>query len=80
MKTVVIWDTIEDAIRFFVLNGDFTRLDGVYINQCQDKELESELAAIVYDKDGNEKIKMLGHFPTNEIKKDTAVIACGFLP
>ena len=33
MKTVVIWDTVGmDSIKYFVLDGDFSHLNEVYIN------------------------------------------------
>lgn len=80
MNTIVIWDIIEDAIRFFNLEGDFTHLNGVYINSAQDQEKQDELNLIVYNEEGNHRVHMQQDFPYQCFEPGkTKVIVCGFI-
>lgn len=85
MKTIVIWDNIDAAIKYFVLDGDYRKLDKVYIGSADNEKLWTELSEIVYYEDGNEKIEMQDHFPITEIlfvedPSHICVISCGILP
>lgn len=86
MKTIVIWDQVgEDQIRFFVLEGDFSRLNRIYINTYfgRDKTSEEkaeELNEIVYDANGKCRVSLLDSFPVELVEKDTIVISAGFFP
>jgi len=83
MKTIVIWDQCgQEPIKFFILKGDKTHLDGIYINNAeQDPELQEELTDMVFDESGNTIMKMYKKFPMQTVRRpDTKVITCGFLP
>lgn len=81
MKTVVIWDTLEGEIKFFVVNGDFSHLDGVYINSMENELGQDELNKILdYDSNGNPKVTMLEHFPKEDVINGANVIVAGFFP
>jgi hypothetical protein len=80
VKTIVIWDELEANLEFFVVDGDVSHLDGVYINHAGAKpELIDELSDLVYDQEGNPLVEFLVEFPT-DIKNNFKVITAGFLP
>lgn len=80
MRTLFIYDQVlEQPIKFFVLDGDYSRLDRVYMNHAEgDGELMEELHHLIYDEDGQELVTMSEIFPYDE-KFDTVVV-CGFIP
>jgi len=82
MKTVVIWDTMEADIKFFVLEGDYRHLDQVYLNSCGEDQIEEKQDelndVLAYDEHGRPKVKMLDSFPLEE--KPDFVVVCGFIP
>lgn len=80
-KTVVIWDTVEAQIKFFVVDGDHRPLNGVYINDtnASNEQIDS-LTSIVYNAEFYEKVKLLDEFPTDEVQHGAYVIVAGFLP
>lgn len=87
MNTIVIWDEVGEApIQFFVLEGDFSRLDGIYINAIKQKAaLQKELLNLVYPISLNAshitKIPMLKNFPYEYARENAfCVIICGFMP
>jgi hypothetical protein len=92
MKTVLIYDDCHEAIRFFVLDGDYRSLDKVYINACLDgtkkeqkayEKKQDELSDLMYGKKnsgGSFKPEALDAFPVEAVKEGAAVIVAGFLP
>ena len=92
MKTVVIFDECEANLRFFVLEGDFGHLNGVYINSCgpeglskkEQKELvkkQNELNGLIYDEEsGQMKVPTFHLFPTQAVIDGAQVIVAGFVP
>jgi hypothetical protein len=82
MKTIVIWDQCgQSPIESFVLEGDYTHLNGVYINIAGDQEKQDELDEILsYDDFGRPKVKMLNGFPSDIYEVGDVVIVCGFVP
>jgi len=89
MKTIMIYDQLmEQPIKFLVLDGDYSRLNGIYINQWYDDEeketkeaLMDELSDLIYNREtGQEHIEFLDSFPVYAVESDTIVIVAGFLP
>lgn len=84
MKTVIIYDQCgQDEIKFYVLDGDYTHLDGIYINNASQSEaLQDELTNLFYDPDtGQELLTPENSFPYSAISRDHAmIIVAGFLP
>jgi hypothetical protein len=91
MKTIFIFDQCDAGIKFFVLDGDFSHLDKVYINSCgldewtdeQHGELETkmeELTQLLYWPDGNFKFLTFSEFPVQDVLDGAKVIVAGFLP
>jgi len=86
-QTVVIWNEFELGVQFFVLNGDYTHLDGTYINTLDDSDSaeanKEQLYDIVYDEEGAYRIEMLNTFPHRFgmcYPAYFAVIQAGFVP
>jgi hypothetical protein len=81
-KTVIIWDEVGDQIRFFVADGDFSHLDGVYINDSDsDDELLDELKGLIYNDNYSTKLQPLDSFPQDVVREEnTVVIVAGFIP
>ena len=82
-KTIVIWDTCGlEAIRFFVVDQSITRMDGVYINQTDlTDEQSDEINSMMCHEDGQYKVEMLYKFPLEIAREEgVCVIVMGFLP
>ena len=82
MKTIFIWDSCGDeSIKFFIIKGDFSRLNHTYINSI-DKQIEQdELNTLMYNTiEDKPKITMLDEFPVHSLSKGDVVITCGYYP
>ena len=81
MKTILIFEEIPEKVSFIVLDGDYSRFEGVYVNGTDTPELNSELLSIIFNIDtGEPNVKMLDKFPTDIVKTTYCiVIRCGFL-
>lgn len=82
VKTVMIYDQLDAALKFLVLDGDYKHLDGIYINASnQDEKLQDELSNLLYDpKDGQDRVTLLTEFPMQAVRDGADVIVTGFLP
>ncbi len=85
MKTIIIWDSIgEEDIKFYVVEGDHTELNNVYVNSTKHDNYSEEELEVAQDA----LMKLVGdfppeaRFPTNVILSfpDTKVIVAGFIP
>jgi hypothetical protein len=75
MITILIYDQCGEApITFFVCDGDYRHLNGIYVNGTEDEEKMDELLSLV-DTDN-----ALMVFPEDAMGPDTHVIVAGFLP
>jgi hypothetical protein len=81
-KTIVIWDQIgQDDIKFAILDGDYSELDGIYINNSlQEPEDVNRLSDLIYDDNGREIATFVDKFPVDLVKEGAVVIVAGFLP
>ena len=83
MKTIMIYDQCGVApIQFFILDGDYSHLDNIFINEAADNtDLQDELGSLVYDDNGKTKLKVYKKFPLKTAAKPgTKVIVAGFYP
>lgn len=85
MNTIIIWDQCgEDDIKFAVIDGDHSRLNGSYLNGTMlDPELDEELNRIIFggNDSGELAVEMLEDFPHEAYTPGkTSVICCGFIP
>jgi len=86
MKTIFIYDQCcLEPIKYFILNGNYSHLDKIYINEVSDTEedelKQEELNELLFNSDtGDLKAILLDDFPISEITSDTVVISVGFFP
>lgn len=91
MKTVMIYDQLDAELKFFVLEGDLTHLDGVYINQWIESDskaerkkrdaLQNELNTVIYDEtNGTFLHPVESKFPIQAVVEGAVVVVAGFLP
>jgi len=82
MKTVVIYNQVSEGLGFFIVDGDQSKFDGIYINEAgADNTLQDELSdLLLLDEEPYYKHDLLLKFPTQEVKDGAIVIICGFLP
>lgn len=85
-RTIMIWDQCgQEPLSFVILEGDYTHLDGVYINGDTGKDvdmiLQEELSNLICDERGKSLQKHLTRFPLKTARLPfTKVIITGFLP
>lgn len=83
-KTAVIWDTVSlEKIRFFIVDGDISELDDVYINDAADENdhRQDRLSDLVYDDNGNTLVEFISKEEfESAVRNGAKVIVCGFLP
>lgn len=82
IKTLIIYDQCgQEEIKFYVVQGDYTHLDGIYINSMQDEGLVEELVNLFYDcETGQDLLTPEDSFPLKAVKDGALVIVAGFLP
>lgn len=82
MKTIFIWDELDAEIKFFVLPGNYSHFNRVYLNGLDKPEtVQKELSNLVYcENTGEIKHTVLKEFPIEEVDTDTVVIVAGFIP
>jgi hypothetical protein len=82
MNTIIIFSDFQNSPVFFVVDGDYSHLNEVYINEATDNpELQDELSGLI---DG---LEALEDFPVDlfyqeyrENSESIKVITCGFIP
>ena len=75
-RTIVIWQKDYADIKFFALEGDYTKFNDFYIGMSTYEELEDELSGLVWNEEY--MIKMLDSFPHHlYVPGTTAVITAG---
>jgi len=93
-KTLIAYNTLEETVKFFEIEGDYRHLDGVIIGACAPgtakldwDSLECEQLQAAYEKLGDELVKLLcledgtGRPRLKEPTKDwDYFIQCGFEP
>ena len=88
MQTVIIWDELAGDLDFFVVDGDRSHLNDVYINQFEHESLDAdtlekyqdELNELLYTDAGAKKLIPKDEFPVEAVKQGAKVIVAGFLP
>ena len=82
MQTVVIWDSCDASLRFFVVDRDLSHLHGLYVNCVGNTEAQDlEISMLVYDQESGKQItEMTAEFPVDAVRAGASVIVCGFLP
>jgi hypothetical protein len=52
MKTLIIFNNTEDELRYFIVEGDYSRFHGIVFNTPNKQPLESECAEFLWDEQG----------------------------
>ena len=78
MKTVIIYDDCEANLRFFLVEGDLSHLDGKYVNGDATQTEADEIMKHTLDPETGHCLPHLEHFPVAELF--SVVIVCGFIP
>ena len=81
MKTVIIYDQCYEApLSFYVVDGDYSELNGVYGNSVKSDEIaQGNLFKLVFNEDWTQK-PALAEFPVEAVKAGAIVIVAGFIP
>jgi hypothetical protein len=91
-KTVIIWDELNADVVFFLVEGDHSHLNRVYINTYYDDVVAGtiskqafearmdELNSLIYEEDGKYRQVELTEFPLDAVLTGARVIVAGFLP
>lgn len=82
MKTVIIYDQCgEDDIKFRVVDGDFTHLQGKYVNSVDTSDAEAdEINTVVFDENWHLLGDFTTEFPVEAVREGAKVVVIGFLP
>jgi hypothetical protein len=85
MKTIVIWNTFDYGLKFFVVEGDLRKFHNVYVGVVDNQELQEELAQLMWDEEGNNRpLSEYEDFPVDVILDNRPgsvfVIECGIIP
>ena len=67
MKTLIIYNHIENSIKFLVVDGDFSPFHGIVINSLHETGFEQEFCDWMYDKD-------TGRLLSDEWSEDKSII------
>lgn len=79
MQTVMIYDELDgQGVGFILFDEDMTRFNNTYVNDMN-SQLSSELCDIIFDDDGEYKVKVLDKFPTEAVRNGAEVIVAGFI-
>lgn len=80
-KTVVIWDSVQADIQFFVTDKDVARFNGKYVNSSDLSDEDSDaISMLMYDENGKQVAEVTSEFPVQAVLDGASVIVTGFLP
>lgn len=73
MKTLMLFEPLDEDARFFEFEGDLSHFNGVFIGSSQDIETEEALDVLLFNSDGSWKVT-----PLEQPTKDWDVfVHCG---
>jgi hypothetical protein len=78
-RTVFIYN--ETTIQFFVVDGDYSHLNNVYINYIGSEDFQNQLIKILFTEnefDHTYKVHFLDDFPVEEVINGAKIIKCGY--
>ena len=86
MKSVLIYNMFDYGLKYYVVDGDWSRFEDIYVNQAtRDKAVEAlqmELSGLMWDEEneGKDRYTPEDKFPIQAVKDDAIVVTCGFIP
>ena len=81
MKTVIVYEQMDEGTKFALVDGDLSHLDGVYGNcTTSSQEQQDELYSHLFDEEWKYKVELTSKFPKDlgTLGVDFVVISCGF--
>ena len=57
MRTAVIFTDETLKVKFYILDGDYTKYDNIIINTNENEELEDELSNLLYDRETGRELQ-----------------------
>jgi len=83
MKTLIIYNDIESPLQFLMVDGDFSRFNGVLVNSMTGTGFENEFCDWMFDKETGKR-NHLGQWSEDisllENKEWDKVALCTWLP
>ncbi len=85
VKTIILFMEEPYSLKYLVVEGNYSQLDGVLINTAfdekDDEELQKKLYELVYDQEKHYLKESLirKEFPMDEITDSTKIIQAGFI-
>jgi hypothetical protein len=77
--TVIVWDMMgEEPIRFAVVDGNYSDLNGIYINGEGSESQMDKLSDLQATQEFKETLSE--RFPYDAVKEGAKVIVCGWVP
>ena len=80
MKTLIIYQELEETIKFLVVEGDYSRFNGIYINMMDnDNEYVDEFCDFFYKDNGEYKYELSSDIGLIENKEWNKVAIVTFI-
>ncbi len=80
-RTILVFNEFSEGIKFICLTGDYSKLDGVYINEYVEDDYVLHLQDQLSDIQSRGCLDARESFPEDfYIPGTTKVIVCGFIP
>lgn len=80
MKTLLIYNSIDEPLRYAILEGDRSNVHGAIINGCSDEEKAKAACNLLFSETGEYQIEMTEDISLVESKKWDKVAVVTFLP
>ena len=81
MKTIIIFNQIEEQLEYVIVDGDFTRFNGCCINACEGNGYEDEFVDWFFDDiTGDKKFETTTNIDLLEQKEWDKVVLVTWLP
>jgi hypothetical protein len=81
MRTLIIYNDIENPLPYIIVDGDYSRFNGVVVNAVQGNGFEKEFCDWMWDEGGVEKHNSWSKdVSIIESKQFDKVAVCTFLP
>ena len=81
MKTLIIYTDIESPLRYLIVDGDFSRFNGVMVNSINGNGYEDEFCEWMWDSEtGNDKYDWSNDITLIENKNWDRVAIVTFIP
>lgn len=80
-RTLLIYNSIEEPLKYAILEGDYSDINGVCINACdEDKDKINKACSLLFDDKGNYLIDLSEDVTLMESKNWDKVAIVTFLP